>query len=209
MDTRTRKIIILSTIIFLVFCVTLIVLALVINKGPSTQKSKDTVIIDNYSKYTEHISPDSFGNLGNYLYKFISNPNKSVYHATIADGSYTYSSSSWFSNFIVKLNDSDISWKVQLQTTSNGTVNGDTLVTCNTGECLSPYDVGNVKPLLQAYLPLNTDDFIIANKTGNPKALSIIYYDQEGTGKIKALEKIRSLGFNPDDYTIEYHYGGR
>jgi hypothetical protein len=209
MDTRTRKIIILSTVVFIALCVTLIVVALVVNKGPGTQKSKETVVIDNYSKYTDHISSDSFGNLGNYLYRFIKDPSESVYHATIADGSYTYSSTSWFSEFIVKLNNSDVSWKIKLQTIDNGVINGDISVTCNTGECLSFSDQINTKPILQAYLPLNTSDYIIAAKTNDLKGISVVYYDQQGAGKEKALEKIRSLGFNPDDYTIEYHYGGR
>lgn len=208
MDTRTRKIFILSTIAFIALCVALVVVALFINTGPSTQRADKTVIIDNYSEYTEHISADSFGSLGNYLYRFIKDPTQSVYHAEISAGSYTYASDSWFSEFVVKLTDSDTSWKVSLQTLKDGAINGDIAVTCLTGECSSLSDELNAKPTLQAYLPLSTYDYIIAGKTGDLKGLSIVYYDQEGTGKTKALEKIRSLGFNPEDYTIEYHYGG-
>ena len=62
----------------------------------------------------------------------------------------------------------------------------------------------------------NTDDLsnlIELNKvssfnTNDINVLSVVYYDQEGIGKSKALEKITSLGFNPEDYTINYYYGG-
>lgn len=209
MDTYTRKRVVLFITVFIIASITIIVVALFINRGPSTQKSDKTVVIDNYSRYTQHISADSFGDLGNYLYRFIKNPNKGIYHAEVVDNSYTYSSASWFSDFIVKLKESDVSWKIRLQTIKNGDINGDISVTCNTGDCLSFSDQINSKPLLQAYLPLSTYDYIIAGKTNDFKSLSIVYYDQQGTGKEKALEKIRSLGFNPDDYTIEYHYGGR
>jgi hypothetical protein len=43
----------------------------------------------------------------------------------------------------------------------------------------------------------------------NISNISVVYYDQQGTGKEKALEKIKSLGFKPEDYKIEYFYGGR
>jgi hypothetical protein len=211
MDTRTKKILIITgTLIAIGFIVVLLVYLLV-PKVPSNQRSDKTVIIDNYADYTSKISSDSFGVLGNDLYRFIKNPNMGVYHATIVDESYTYSSTSWFSKFTVKLKDSDISWKISLQTVKNGDINGDISITCESGSnaCLSLSDTMNSKRALQDLLPLSSNDYIISSQTDNYDALSIIYYDQNNVGKDKALEKIKSLGFKPDDYKIEYFYGGR
>ncbi len=209
MDTRTRKIFITAGIVFVVAVVAMVVYAL-IPKNPSTQDSDKTVIIKNYSKYTDHISADSFGYLGNYLYKYIKDPKKGVYNATIVDGSYTYSKDSWFSRFVVKLEDSDISWKVSMQTLDDGSINADIGITCVSGSaCLTTSSgVQNVVAKLQASLPITNDDYIISYQLGTENTLSIVYYDQEGTGKTKALDKIKSLGFKPEDYTIEYYYGG-
>lgn len=210
MDTRAKRILAISGGVFAIVVIVLIIVAFVIPRTPSTQYSDKTVIIDNYAEYTRHISPDSFGYLGNYLYGFIEKPSQGVYHATIVDGSYTYSSDSWFSKFIVKLKDSDISWNVSLQTTRNGEINGDIVITCKSGgsACLSVSDKMQSATALQDLLPLNTDDYIINYQQDNYDALSIIYYDRDGTGKSKALEKIKSLGFKPEDYTIKYYYGG-
>jgi hypothetical protein len=208
MGTRRKRI--LTIAIIIVGSIAAIVYFLVIPRLPSTQKSNNTVIIDNYSDYTSNISSNSFGTLGNYLYSFIQKPSKGVYHGTIVDKSYTYASDSWFSNFIVKLTDSDISWKVSMQTLNNGDINGDISIVCNSGgvACLSLSDTQDAKTTLQSLLPINTPDYIIATEKDNYNGLSIIYYDQEGTGKTEALDKIKSLGFKPEDYTITYYYGG-
>jgi len=210
MNTRSRRIVIMAAIIFIVGSIASIIYFIVTPKLPSTQNSDKTVIIDNYKEYTKNISSNSFGYLGNYLYKFMQKPSQGVYHASISEESYTYSSTSWFSTFIVKVKDSDISWKVSMQTLKNGDINGDMSVTCNSGgeACLATSGTLNPSVELQALLPINTPQYIIALQRKNYNGLSIIYYDQEGTGKTKALEKIKSLGFKPEDYTIEYHYGG-
>ena len=208
MDTRTKRIVIIAGVIFFIAIIGLLVYAFFIPKVPSTQYSDKTVIIDNYSKYSSHISSDSFGYLGNHLYRFIKNPNKSVYHATIVDNSYSYAPESWFSKFSVKLEDSDTEWKVSLQTLKDGSINGDIGVTCSSGgNCVS---LTQVLPAatLQSKLPITTNDYVIAYQKGANK-ISIVYYDQEGAGKTQALEKIRSLGFKPEEYSIEYFYGGR
>jgi hypothetical protein len=210
MNTRTKRILIIAVVIFIISSIASVIYFLASPKLPSTQDSTETVIIDNYSDYNGRISSDSFGQLGNYLYRFIEKPNKGVYHATIVDGSYTYSSDSWFSNFIVTLIDSDISWKVSMQTLKDGSINGDISIQCNSGAtCLSLSDRLESTRVLQDLLPINTPDYIIAIQKDNYDALSIIYYDQEGTGKIKALENIKSLGFKPENYNITYYYGGR
>ncbi|MDB5179826.1 MAG: hypothetical protein JWN12_458 [Candidatus Saccharibacteria bacterium] len=210
MDTRKKRILIIAIIVFIIGSIAGIVYYMVTPRLPSTQDSTKTVIIDNYSDYTGHISSNSFGTLGNYLYRFIQKPSQGVYHATIVDKSYTYAPDSWFSNFIVKLTDSDISWKVSMQTLDNGDINGDISIVCNSGgvACLSLSDTLDSKTTLQALLPINTPDYIIATQKNDYNGLSIIYYDQEGTGKTKALENIKSLGFKPEDYSITYYYGG-
>lgn len=207
-----RKALLLFTIpavVFIVISIALVVYFLSIPKIPPNQAKDKTVIIENFSDYTAHISPNSFGDLGNDLYRYIQNPSKSVYYASIVDGSYNYSAESWFSTFIVKLKDSNTSWDITIQTTRKGDINGDTVITCRTSEaCVSLEDMF-AKPTLQSYLPLNTDDYIIAYQKDNQDILSVVYYDKAGTGKEKALEKIRALGFEPEDYTIKYYYGGR
>lgn len=210
MDTRAKRTLIISALLFGIGCIALIVYAL-IPKPPATQSSDKTVIIENYSKYTDHISSDSFGYLGNYLYEFIQNPTQGVYRGNIVDGSYSYSNDSWFSKFTVKINDSDISWKIAMQTINDGEINGDISVTCESasGACLSVSDKFNSSTALQDRLPISSDDYIITYQTDNYDTLSIVYYDEAGTGKTKALEKIKSLGFKPEDYKIEYFYGGR
>lgn len=210
MNTRAKRILIITAVIFIIGSIASIVYFLVTPRLPSTQDSNKTVIIDNYSHYTSYISSDSFGTLGNYLYRFIQKPSQSVYHAAIVDGSYTYSSDSWFSNFIVKLKDSDVSWKVSMQTLKNGDINGDISIVCNSGgaTCLSLSDTLNSTTALQDLLPISTPDYIIATQKNDYNGLSIIYYDQAGAGKTKALEKIKSLGFKPEDYSITYYYGG-
>lgn len=210
MDTRVKRIIAVSGVVFLAAIVGALVFYFLSPKHPATQTSDKTVIIDNYADYTEHISSDSFGYLGNYLYGFIDNPKQGVYHATIVDGSYSYASDSWFSKFVVEVKDSDVSWNISLQTLRNGEINGDIAITCNSGaSCVPLSQKMNSTRALQDLLPINTNDYIIAYKTGDYNALSIVYYDREGTGKEKALEKIKSLGFKPEDYTIDYYYGGR
>jgi len=210
MNTRARRIIIIIVIVFIIGSIASIAYFLVTPRLPSTQYSDKTVIIDNYSDYTSHVSSDSFGSLGNYLYRFIQKPSQGVYHGVIVDGSYTYSLDSWFSNFIVKLAGSDVSWKVSMQTIKNGDINGDISIVCNSGgvACLSLSDTLNSSTALQDLLPINTLDYIITTQKDNYDALSVIYYNQEGTGKTQALEKIKSLGFKPEDYSIEYYYGG-
>ena len=209
MDTRLKRIITIAAIIFIIGSIASIIYFIVVPRLPSTQNSDKTVIIDNYKDYTRRISSDSFGQLGNYLYNFIKEPNQGVYHASISDGSYDYSSTSWFSTFIVKMKDSDVSWKVSLQTLKSGEINGDMSVTCNSGDaCLATSGTLNPSTTLQALLPISTPEYIIALQKNNLNGISVVYYDQEGTGKTKALEKITSLGFKPEDYTIQYYYGG-
>lgn len=209
MDPRRKRILIIAVIVFIVASVGAIIYYSVIPKLPSGQNSSKTVIIDNYSDYMDHISSASFGELGNNLYRFIKDPNQSVYHGKIVDGSYSYASDSWFSNFIVKLENSDISWKISVQTLQNGSINGDVSINCISGAtCLSLSDTQDSKTALQDLLPINTPDYIIAVEKNNYNGLSIIYYDQDGTGKTEALDKIKSLGFKPEDYTITYYYGG-
>jgi hypothetical protein len=209
MDIRRKRILTITIIVLVISSIAAIIYFLVIPKIPATQKSSNTVIIDNYSGYTAHISSDSFGTLGNHLYSFMQKPTQSVYHATIEDGSYSYASDSWFSDFIVKLKDSDISWKISMQTLNNGDINGDISIVCNSGAaCVSSSDAQEAKTTLQALLPINTSDYIIASQKDDFNGLSIIYYDEDGTGKAEALDKIKSLGFKPEDYTITYYYGG-
>lgn len=207
MDPRMKKRVIVAGIAILVLFIGIIVYAL-IPKLPSTQASDKTVIIDNYKDYTAHISSDSFGHFGNSLYEYIQNPSQGVYHASIVDGSYSYDPDSWFSTFVIKLKDSDISWDVSIQTLRDGSLNGDPSITCKTGvQCLAVTD--KLKAALQDYLPLSSDEYIIAYQKNDTSKISVVYYDQAGEGKTKAQEKIKSLGFNPEDYSIEYFYGGR
>ncbi len=211
MDARAKKIIIITGVVFIVSVIGLLLFYFLVPKTPSNQRSDKTVIIDNYTDYTSHISSDSFGVLGNDLYRFIKNPSQGVYHASIVDGSYKYSSTSWFSNFTVKLKNSDISWDVSMQTVKNGEINGDMSIICKSGgdACLSITDTMNSTRALQDLLPLSSNDYIISQQTGDYDALSIVYYDQDGVGKARALEKIESFGFKPENYKIEYFYGGR
>lgn len=211
LDPQKKRVIIIGIVILSIVSIVSIVYFLVTPKLPIGQQSDKTVIIDNYADYTKYISSKSFGSLGNYLYRFIHEPDKGVYHAEIVKDSYSYASDSWFSTFNVKVKDSDISWAVSLQTLEDGSINGDINIQCLTGgsACLSLSEVTNTSRALQDYLPISTSDYIIAYKKDNYDALSIVYYDQDDTGKTKALEKIKSLGFKPEDYPIEYFYGGR
>lgn len=208
MDIRTKRLVIIAGVIFLLSVIGLLIYGFLIPKLPSTQNSDKTVIIDNYADYTEHISSDSFGYLGNYLYEFIKNPNKGVYHATIVNNSYSYAPESWFSKFTVKVTDTDATWKISMQTLKDGSINGDIGVTCDSGSACKSLTERLPSATLQSYLPLTTNDYIIAYQKGEDR-ISIVYYDPEGAGKTKALEKIQSLGFKPEDYSIEYFYGGR
>jgi hypothetical protein len=210
MDTRRKRLLIIAVIVFIIGSIAAIIYYSVTPRLPSNQNSHHTVIIDNYADYTGHISSTSFGTLGNNLYRFIQKPSQDVYHATIVDGSYTYSSDSWFSNFTLNLTGSDISWKISMQTLNTGDINGDISIVCNSGgaACLSLSETQAAQTTLQALLPINTPDYIIATEKDNYSGLSIIYYDEAGTGKTEALDKIKSLGFNPNDYSITYYYGG-
>ena len=205
MNVRGKKVLIVSLVAFALFVITPILLFLVNTPEPLSK----TVVIRNSAQYTSHISSESFKGLGDYLYNFIQDPRQEIYYATIIDGSYTYSARSLFSEFTVAVDDSNIAWKISMQTLKTGEINGDIVVTCVSGEaCLSVSAKSNPTATLQSYLPLNTNDYIISFETDNINVLSVVYYDQEGVGKSKALEKITSLGFNPEDYTINYYYGG-
>lgn len=209
MNIRRKRLLIIAIIVFVVGSIAAIIYYSGVQRYPSTQELHKTVVIDNYANFTTHISSDSFGTLGNNLYRNIQKPNLDVYHATIVDGSYTYSSDSWFSNFILKLIGNDISWKISMQTLQNGDINGDVSIVCNSGAaCLSLSDTEGAKTTLQSLLPINTPDYIIASQKDDFNGLSIIYYDEAGTGKTEALDNITSLGFKPEDYTITYYYGG-
>lgn len=211
MDIRSKQKLVIAGIVFIVGIAALLLFSFLNSRPPATQYSDKTVIIDNYASYTDHISPDSFGYLGNYLYEFIKDPQQGIYHATIVNNSYSYSLESQSSKFTVQLVSSDLSWKVSIHTTRNGGINGDISVICepSNSSCLSLSEVRNPKTTLQSMLPLNTADYIIAYQKDNRDILSIIYYDNNNIGKTKALEKIKSLGFKPEDYTIKYFYGGR
>lgn len=208
MNTQRKKLIIIVGVIVVI---AFIIIPLVFSFfQTSTSTQKDIVIIDNASEYSTYISDESYTELGHYLYNFIDEPTQSVYSGTIVEGSYDYASNSWFSSFIVALKDSDISWDVSLQTLKNGEINGDISVTCASGKaCLAVSPESNPTAPLQSYLPITTNDFIINIESDDSSVLTVIYYDQEGTGKTKALEAITTLGFNPEDYTINYYYGGR
>jgi hypothetical protein len=209
MNLRKKRILVIASVVFIIGIISLVVYSLVTPKQPSNQSLHNTVIIDNYADYTSHIASKSFGDLGNNLYRFIKNPTQDVYHATIVDRSYAYASDSWFSTFVVSVKNSDISWTVSMQTLKNGDINGDISIVCNSGaSCLSLSDTQDSKKALQDLLPINTPDYIIATQKNDYNGLSIIYYDQSGTGQAAALEKIKSLGFKPEDYTITYYYGG-
>lgn len=208
-EPRGKRIIIISGIAFVALVVGLLVFYFISSGNPSTQKSDKTVVIDNYKDYTRYISSDSYGYLGNYLYEFIKDPKQGVYHAEITEGSYSYDSKSWFSKFIVKLKDSNISWRISIQTLNTGEINGDISVTCESGDCISLSEKMNSTEALQDLLPITTNDYIISQSTADYDTLSVVYYDTAGEGKTKALEKITSLGFKPEDYTIQYFYGGR
>ena len=206
MNNSTKKAVIIIGGVFAIGIVLLLLIFFFTNK---TETRTKTVTIKNSSQYTSHIAPESFIELGDYLYNFIDNPDKEVYNATVVDGSYSYSTTSWFSEFTVAVDDSDIAWEISMQTLKTGEINGDIGVTCVSGEaCLSVSAKSNPTATLQSYLPLNTNDYIISFNTNDINVLSVVYYDQEGIGKSKALEKITSLGFNPEDYTINYYYGG-
>lgn len=210
MEARNKRFLVIGGVIFAIIVAVALVVYFFVPKLPSTQNADKTVIIDNYLKYTDHISPDSYGYLGNYLYEYINTPSQGVYHGDIVDGSYSYASDSWFSKFVVKLKDSDVSWNISMQTTKDGEINGDISVTCKSGgdACLEAPEKSNPSTALQDLLPINTFDYIITYQTDKYDTISIVYYDQEGTGKTKALDKIKSLGFKPEDYSIEYFYGG-
>ena len=203
----TKRNITIVILLITIFIILPIVLFLLSNKALTESK---VVVIDNSSDHSKNISSSAFSNLGSFLYNFINNPDQEIYHGTIKEGSYSYSSSTWFSRFIVELNNSDVSWNVQMQTLKTGELNGNISVSCNSGgeACLSVSAKSNPTATLQSYLPLNTNDYIISFNTNDINVLSVVYYDQEGVGKSKALEKITSLGFNPEDYTINYYYGG-
>lgn len=209
MDPNKKRLVIILISIFLLVVIGLVVYYFITSRYPSTQRSDETVFIDNYTSYTEHISADSFGYLGNYLYEFIDTPSKGVYHAMIVDETYTYNDENWFSKFDVAVKDSDIVWSISMQTIESGEINGDISVTCISGSCVSRSEEFSPNAsVLQDYLPITTDEFIMTYQSNDYDTLSVVYYDQEGIGQAKALEKITSLGFNPDDYTIEYFYGG-
>ena len=211
MDLRAKRVLTIAGVAFAIITIGFVLFYILTPKLPSTQLSDKTVVIDNYRDYTKYISSDSLGILGNYLYNFINKPTKGVYHARIIDESYSYSSESWFSKFVVQLEDSDTAGNISMQTIKGGEIPGDISVTCKAGgdSCLKKSPVSNPDPSLQAFLPITSNDYIISYQTKNIDILSIVYYDQQGTGKEKALEKIKSLGFKPEDYKIEYFYGGR
>lgn len=208
MKPSIKRALIISSVIIGVIIIASLVYYLATPKLPSTQHSSETVIIDNYSKYTAQISSDSFGYLGNYLFTFIKEPSKKVYHAVVVDNSYSYDSTSWFSKFKIKLQDSDVEWDVKLQTLKDGEINGDIGIACIKGSSCLSLSSKTAPTIIQAQLPISTDDYIIGYRKGDLTTLSVVYYDKAGTGKEKALEKIRSLGYKPEDYTIEFHYGG-
>ena len=197
MKPSIKRALIISSVIIGVIIIASLVYYLATPKLPSTQHSSETVIIDNYSKYTAQISSDSFGYLGNYLFTFIKEPSKKVYHAVVVDNSYSYDSTSWFSKF-----------KIKLQTLKDGEINGDIGIACIKGSSCLSLSSKTAPTIIQAQLPISTDDYIIGYRKGDLTTLSVVYYDKAGTGKEKALEKIRSLGYKPEDYTIEFHYGG-
>lgn len=209
MDTRVKRIVIISSIIFTVSIIGVLIFYFLAVRNSSPLDAEGMVIIDNSSDYSEHISSDSFEKLGSYLYEFIKEPTQEEYHATIISGSYSYAPDSWFSKFIVEAKGKDISWNVLIQTLNDGSVGGDIVITCKSGSACS--DVSQKEDstkTLQNFLPINTNDYIISQKLDDPYTLSVVYYDQTDVGKKKALEKIKSLGFDPEDYNIHYYYGG-
>lgn len=208
-EPRGKKVFLIAGVSFAVLVLGLLIYYFISSGNPSTQKSDKTVVIDNYKEHTQYISSNSYGYLGNYLYEFIKDPKQGVYHAEITKGSYSYDSRSWFSKFVVKLKDGNISWNISMQTLKNGDINGDIRVTCESGDCISASERMNSNNALQDELPITTNDFIISQGKDDYKTLTVVYYDTAGEGKTKALEKIKSLGFKPEDYTIKYFYGGR
>lgn len=209
MDNRAKKILLIYGGIIGVLVIAAVVF-LLLPKLPSTQNSEETVIIDNFADYTEHISADSFGILGNYLYTFINKPSEKVYHAEVVENSYTYNKNTRLSKFTVAVKDSSIAWSISLQTVNKGEINGDIGVTCKSGgsACLSLSDRMNSSRKLQDLLPITEDEYIINYQTNNTDVISVVYYDRAGEGKRLALEKITSLGFKPEDYKLEFFYGG-
>ena len=68
MDIRAKRIVIITSVIFTIGVIGMVLFYFLVPKIPSTQFSDKTVIIDNYAKFTKYISSDSMGSLGNYLY---------------------------------------------------------------------------------------------------------------------------------------------
>jgi len=225
MDTikKYRAVLIISAVTLLFIIIPIISYFALGNKTDfSKQTGNKTVIIDNQTKYSSGVHPQTFASIGTSTYVSIAlniDTPEVYYHGVIRDDSFQKKDGRM--SFILDIPNAKMSWQIAQHIDNEGIGQTDALITCvdedsliypalescidrSTGGALT--DPTKTKFIdIAKSLPLSGPSFYItyANSPGTDgDALSITTYTP--TGGQDALNALISLGYDPNNYKIIY-----
>jgi len=218
-----RQKLILIIIGGLLVLVSIVIILFFITKSSSNPDSPttNTIIIDNRTTFRNQVSEEVFSYIGATAYGVtITNTNdkKDVYHGVIRDDTFLLSNNGNIVSFILDIPEIQLSWSIRQAILEDGSPFSDTSVECITEDkaiypvtstCIDINSGGRSgeqqkQASIASILPLDGPTYRVVLQTSTTKedsyALFITYYGD--AGKQDALEAIRSLGFEPNDYEI-------
>ena len=224
-----RIMIIIGGFVFMVIVVAII--AFMLRKNPYGPQIK----IENFNKYYSNIPTNTRDAIYNALYNIadMNNPSANLtnFKANIRDGSatetYNQITDIYSGTFLIDISELNQTYKFQVFWSPNpqnpnlesgypivaSCPNKSELIdpgfVCIDGISGSPYDdpAFAVLPITVSSMSHNYSEYTSYELKAelNDESVVIIINDITGNNYNTALAKLRSLGLNPDDYTIEYH----
>lgn len=215
---ENKKLVQIIAIVLVLFVVVPITTTLLLKYG----QSSNTIIIDNKSSYDKDIDSDVFTNIANSAYSATSHSIKNAektYHGTIRKDTFKNIANDNVS-FILDIPSVKISWSVSQALDNTGSPLSDASIKCVTkeqaiytllGNCVDQSSGGKTSEQIEflkivQILPLSGPSYNVTYSIStNSSYLVVTYYTD--TGKQDALDAIKSLGYNPDNYAINYING--
>lgn len=226
MAQKSKKPILIVILAYIGFIVIVLVVSLIIkNLSTSSNNSTDkTIIIDNQSSYSKGVNPAVFSNISGSAYSITSlniENAENTYHGIIRDNTFSNITNNSVS-FILDIPSIKVSWLVGQGLDNTGAPLSDTSVLCVT-ESQAIYPLLDIcKDISTGFqtsdqlkfmeivkiLPLTGPTYSVgfSKSTVSDNYTLIITTYSEG-GKQDALNAIKLLGYNPDNYEITYNNG--
>ncbi len=224
--SRNKRIIITILGVVLVFVVIPLVIYSVASRSQSSgAPTTDTIIIDNQGSFSSGIDPQVFVGLARAAYVVtthnIKNP-ASSYHGVIRGSTFKNAALSSVS-FVLDIPSLKISWSMSQALDEDGAPQSDAAAACVTKDqaiypllasCIDQ-NSGGLTPAqsglldISKILPLTgpTYSAVLGDTSDPTKPVPIIVTYYGNTGQQDAIDAIRSLGYDPDDYAFSFING--